>query len=177
MTTPTQTFPQTRSAPALHSVVRWPERYLPAKSAVFVRNEIVIPQAPDIVWAWLLRAQSWPEWYTNSRDIHFLSHAGPDLRNRSRFRWRTFGSRITSKVLEFEPCTRLAWDAHGIGVDGYHAWVLTPLDDGSTHVLTEETQHGWLARLGKMLMPTRMFDMHQLWLEALSAKAQGGPPV
>ena len=177
MTTPTQALPQTQSAPAVHSVVRWPERYLPGNSAVFVRNEILIPQSPEIVWAWLLRAQLWPEWYANSGDIHFLSHAGPDLRNRSRFRWRTFGARVTSKVLEFEPYARLAWDAHGIGVDGWHAWVLTRLDDGSTHVLTEETQHGWLARLGKWLMPHRMYEMHQLWLEGLSARAQSGPPA
>jgi uncharacterized protein YndB with AHSA1/START domain len=157
--------------------IRWPEEFLPARSAVWVRNEIVIAAPPETVWAWLVRAELWPEWYSNSADIHFISHAGLDLRNRSRFRWKTFGVRITSKVLEFEPCTRLGWDAHGIGLDAYHAWVLTPLADGSTHVLTEETQHGWLARLGNKLMPRRMSVRHQLWLEALSAKAQSGPPA
>jgi uncharacterized protein YndB with AHSA1/START domain len=162
---------------AAYHATRWPERYLPAKSAVFVRNEIVIAAPPDHIWPWLLRAELWPEWYANAADIHFLSHTGPDLRNRSRFRWRTFGVRITSKVLEFEPCTRLAWDAHGIGVEAYHAWTLTRLADGSTHVLTEETQNGWLARLGKRLMPNRMSAMHQAWLEALAAKAEAGPPA
>ena len=157
--------------------IRWPERFLPTKSAVFVRNEIVIAAAPEYIWSWLLRAELWPQWYANADDIHFLSHAGPDLRDRSRFRWKTFGVKITSKVLEFEPCTRLAWDAHGIGVDAYHGWVLTPLEDGSTHVLTEETQNGWLARLGKKLMPNRMSAMHQAWLEALKLKAESGPPT
>jgi uncharacterized protein YndB with AHSA1/START domain len=170
-------MPQTQPPQTARSTARWPDRYTPANSAVFVRNEIAIAAPPEVVWAWLLRAEAWPEWYANSRDIHFLSHAGPDLRNRSRFRWRTFGARVTSKVLEFEPYARLAWDAHGIGVDGYHAWVLTRTGDGGTHVVTEETQHGWLARLGKLLMPNRMHDMHQLWLEGLSAKAQGGPPA
>ena len=157
--------------------VRWPDRYLPAKSAVFVRNEIVIPAAPDVIWSWLIRARLWPEWYAHASNMHFLSHAGPDLRDRSRFRWKTFGVRITSKVLEFEPCARLAWDACGVGIDAYHVWVLTPLEDGSTHVLTEETQNGWLARFGKMFMPKRIPAMHQLWLEALSAKAAGGFPA
>ncbi len=152
--------------------IRWPECYLPGQSAVFAHNEIVIKAPVGIVWRLLIQAESWPEWYPNSADIHFLSHAGPNLRDRSRIRWNTFGTRITSKVLEFEPETRLAWNAHGIGVDAYHAWLLTPLADGSTHVLTEETQNGWLARLGKLLMPKRMERKHQMWLEALSVRAQ-----
>jgi uncharacterized protein YndB with AHSA1/START domain len=152
--------------------IRWPERYIPGQAAVFAHNEIVIKAPIDIVWRLLIRAENWPNWYPNSADIHFLSHAGPDLRDRSRIRWNTFGTRITSKVLEFEPETRLAWNAHGIGVDAYHAWLLTPLPDGRTHVLTEETQNGWLARLGKVLMPKRMERKHQAWLEALSRQAQ-----
>jgi len=156
---------------------RWPDSYLPEQSAVFVRNEIVVPAPAEVVWAWLVRAELWPMWYPNSGDIHFLSHAGPDLRNRSRFRWKTFGVRITSKVLEFEPYAQLAWDAHGIGIDAYHIWMLTPLADGTTHVLMEETQNGWLAKLGKTLRPRRKAAMHQVWLEALSAEAQSGPPI
>jgi uncharacterized protein YndB with AHSA1/START domain len=156
--------------------IRWPERYLPAHSAVFVSNEVIIPAAPEAIWRWLIRAELWPEWYTNASDIHFLSTSGPDLRDRSRFRWHTFGARITSKVLEFEPYSRIAWDAQGIGIDGYHAWRLTPLGDGSTEVLTQETQNGWRARIGKLLMPGRMQAMHQLWLESLKAKVASGPP-
>ncbi len=157
--------------------ILWPERYQPAHSEVFAHNEIVIPATPEVIWQWLLRADDWPHWYRNAADIHFLSHAGPNLRNRSRFRWNTFGIRVTSKVLEFEPCRRLSWDAQGIGVHAYHAWLLTPLGTGQTHVLTEETQTGWLARLGHALMPKRMEGQHQRWLEALSVRAQSGPPT
>jgi uncharacterized protein YndB with AHSA1/START domain len=156
----------------IQNQIRWPKRYLPGSTVVFVHNEIVIPAPPSVVWRILLRAEDWPTWYPNSADIHFVSHTGPDLRDRSRFRWNTFGTRVTSKVLEFEPERRLAWNAHGIGVDAYHAWLLTPLEDGSTHVLTEETQNGWLARLGKLLMPRRMESKHQQWLEELSRQAQ-----
>jgi uncharacterized protein YndB with AHSA1/START domain len=156
--------------------VRWPERFLPARTQVFVQNEIVIPAPPARVWAWLIRAELWPTWYPNSAHIHFLSHAGPDLRNRSRFRWRTFGIYITSKVLEFEPCERLAWEAQGIGIDAYHGWVLTEQTDGSTHVISEESQIGWLASLGKLLLPSRKKLEHQRWLEALSRQVQTGAP-
>ena len=170
MTDPTPTVTTTERP------IQWPAEYAPAVSTVFVSNEVVIPAAAEHVWRWLIRAELWPAWYSNSADIHFLSHAGPDLRNRSRFRWKTFGLRITSKVLQFEPCRRLAWDAHGVGLEAYHAWVLTPLADGSTHVLTEETQKGWLASVMQKLAPNRVKSMHQMWLESLSRKAQGGLP-
>ena len=156
--------------------ISWPDQFSPAKAQVFVHNEIIVPAPPERIWAWLLRAQLWPEWYANSAHIHFLSHTGPDLRDRSRFRWKTFGVRITSKVLEFEPNRKLAWDAQGVGIHAYHAWLLTPVSDGSTHVLTEETQTGWLARLSATLMPNRMYQQHQMWLESLAKKAQSGMP-
>ena len=157
--------------------IHWPEHYLPANTHVHVSNQIVIDAPADTVWAWLIRAGSWPNWYTNSADIHFLSHAGPDLRDRSRFRWKTFGARITSKVLEFEPERRLAWDAHGVGISAWHAWLLTPQPGGTTHILTEETQNGWRARLAHTLRPARLSRCHQLWLESLAAKAKTGLPV
>jgi uncharacterized protein YndB with AHSA1/START domain len=160
----------------MKTTIRWPERFDPAHTAVFVSNEITIAAEPEDVWRWLIRAELWPHWYPNSSDVHFVSTSGPDLRERSRFRWNTFGVRITSKVLEFEPCARLAWEAQGIGVDAYHAWLLTPTGDGGTHVLTQETQHGWLARLGKMMMPRRLETMHQVWLESLKVRALSGPP-
>lgn len=158
------------------SQIVWPAGHGPEQSAVFASNEILIAAPPERVWAWLVRAALWPEWYPNSADMHFQSHTGPDLRDRTRFRWKTFGIRVTSKVYEFEPVRRLAWNADGIGIHAWHAWLLTPQPDGSTHVLTQETQNGWLARLGKLLTPARMEQQHQLWLESLSRQAQSGPP-
>ena len=55
--------------------------------------------------------------------------------------------------------------------------MLTALADGSTHVVTEETQNGWLARLHQLVAPNRMAAVHQVWLESLSAEAAGGPPA
>ncbi len=165
-------------SPAMERRIRWPAAYQPAEAQVFARNELVIPAAPAVIWAWLLRARLWPTWYANSSDFHFLSQAGPDLQDQTIFRWKTFGLQVTCKVLEFDAPYRLAWDAQRMGVAAWHAWLLTPLADGSTHVLTEEVQHGWLARLGKVFTPGRMHSQHQLWLEGLSHQAQTGvPPV
>jgi hypothetical protein len=155
--------------------VQWPPHYAPSKAPVHVRNELDMNAPPDVVWAWLIRAQLWPTWYANSARVVFLDGPGPDLMPHTRFRWRTFGIGLESKVREFVPAERIAWDARALGVDAYHAWVISPMSRGS-HVLTEETQYGWLARLGDFLMPWRMHRYHQLWLEQLRDRAASGFP-
>jgi hypothetical protein len=114
-------------------------------------------------------------WYPNAHDVRLIGGSAADLSSGCSFTWRTFGVSIRSTVLEFTPPERVAWNALGLGVDAYHAWLITPTVAGS-HVLTEETQHGWAARLGSRLLPTRMSRFHQLWLERLSAAARTGPP-
>ena len=155
--------------------VRWPDYYQPRNCPVHVRNELDMAAAPEHVWAWLIRATLWPTWYANSANVKILEGKELDLRKGTRFRWKTFGVTITSTVLEYVSRERIAWNAHAFGFDGYHAWVLQPSARGC-HVLTEETQHGWLARLGKLLMPHRMYKFHQVWLEGLEAKAHGSLP-
>jgi len=127
------------------------------------------------MWAWLVRAPLWPSWYPNSWDVQPESGSSAQLTLGSFFTWRTFGVSIRSTVLEFVPPERIAWNAFGLGVDAYHAWLISPTATGS-HILTEETQYGWAARLGSILLPNRMLRGHQLWLERLSAVAQSGPP-
>jgi hypothetical protein len=152
------------------NTIIWPNEYSPQNTKLFVSNEIVVPAAPETIWAWLIRASLWPTWYSNS------SNVDRDLAADVTFHWRTFGVSLESKVREFVPYRRLAWDAKSLGVDAYHAWLLDPKPDGTTRVLTEETQNGWIARAGAALMPNRMHRFHQIWLESLSAKSQSGLP-
>ncbi len=139
--------------------IRWPSEYEPLRSPIHVRNELAMPVPPERVWGWLVRAHLWPSWYENSKNVRFLEGVAPDLAAGTRFRWTTFGVTIESRVLEFEPYERLAWDAHAAGVHAYHAWLISKTP-GGCHVVTEETQRGWMARLGKLLMPTRMYRFH-----------------
>jgi len=99
---------------------------------------------------------------------------GP-LRLGTTFRWTTFGVTIVSRVEEFALGERIAWNARGTGVDAYHAWLIEKTEKGC-RVLTEETQNGWAARLGKLFMPSRMQKYHQIWLEGLERQARGGGP-
>ncbi len=154
--------------------IRWPDEFAPNRAPIHVRNELAISAPASIVWAWLIRARDWPSWYSNSHDV-VLENEAADLAPGVTFRWRTFGVRLLSHVEEFVPPERLAWNARGLGVWVYHAWIVRPSATGCT-VLTEETQYGFLARLGHLLMPNRMYRLHQLWLEALRDNAQGGLP-
>ena len=165
---------QNQSAP--DSRVIWPARYAPDVAPVHVSNEILIDAPPEVVWAWLIRARTWPSWYSNSNNVR-QADGGElgDLALGTVFCWNTFSVSIESTVREFEVARRIAWDAKGFGVDAYHAWVLTECP-GGCHVLTEESQYGWGAKLLNFLMPQRMWNGHQLWLESLRQQSQQGFP-
>lgn len=154
-------------------MIRWPDKYDSARAPVHVANEIDTPALPEAVWAWLVCAPLWPSWYPNAKDV-VVEGGASQLALGVSFTWRTFGVGIRSTVLEFVSCERIAWSAFGLGVDAYHAWEITRTPAGA-HVLTEETQYGWAARLGSVVFPNRMWKFHQIWLEQLTAKAQSGP--
>jgi hypothetical protein len=155
--------------------IHWPERFHPRRAPIHVSNELSVTAPVDAVWEWLIHAPLWPTYYSNSSRI-VLQGGAKQLSKGARFRWKTFGVNLISVVEEFEPKQRIAWRARGTGVDAYHAWLLGPLAEGGCHILTEETQYGWLARLGSVFLPHRMHRYHQLWLEGLRTKAQAGPP-
>jgi uncharacterized protein YndB with AHSA1/START domain len=164
-----------RRATLKPNLIRWPDDYAPDKTKVHVRNDIEIAAPPEIVWAWLVRAPLWPTWYSNSSNVK-ITGGGEELKEGSKFQWRTFGANLNSTVLEYVKYERLAWDAHGIGVDAYHAWLLEKRPSGC-YVLTEENQKGFLARASNALRPNNMSQQHQNWLEGLKTKASGGPPA
>lgn len=152
--------------------INWPERFHPARAPVHVRNDLDMAARPEKVWAALIDAARWPEWYPNAADVRLLSGGG-ELAPGVRFRWTTFGATIVSEVAEFKPCERIAWTGTAFGIDVYHAWLILPSARGA-HVVTEETQYGALARLAAALLPGRMEKFHQIWLENLEARAGGG---
>lgn len=151
----------------------WPEDCLPERSQVHVRNEIRIAARPEVVWAWLVKAERWPSFYRNSARVRV--EGGGDLRPDASFTWWTFGSRVKSIVREFEPHSRLAWDAKELGAAGYHAWLLKPEGD-ATHVITEETQHGPSMAIARFVLTPAMRHFHQRWLVGLDKVARTGPP-
>jgi hypothetical protein len=138
---------------------------------VHVVNSIDIAASPSVVWTHLVRAPDWPTWYANASNV-VIDGGGTDLAPRTRFRWRTFGVGLKTTVFEWVENERIAWLALSTGVRAYHAWLIVPTETGC-RVITEETQHGFVARAGRMLFPNRMHDWHQKWLEGLKARSEG----
>src|SRR5262249_43559084 len=115
-------------------------------------------------------------WYENSKNVCFLNSPPPDLAFGTRFRWWTFDVTIVSTVREFvSEEGRIAWEGHAFGVHVYHAWLIRKTPDGC-HIVTEETQRGFLARISAVFRPGGMFRFHQLWLERLRDNAASGMP-
>jgi hypothetical protein len=167
--------------PVPYPALTWPVRFAPHEAPVFVHNHRLINAPQAVVWAWLVRARGWPTWYPNSSRVTLYwegaPYPGSVLRTGMLFRWCTFRLRIRSRVHVLDQqAGMLAWDGTGLGARVYHAWCLVPQADGSTLVVTEETQWGLGARLVHYLCPRRMWDGHALWLERLAAQAQQGMP-
>ncbi len=147
--------------------IHWQKGYAPDQAPIHVINRIEAAIPAGVVWTRLIHAAGWPAIYANAQNVR-IEGGGTDLFDGARFTWKTFGIALKSRVLEFEPETRIAWLATGIGVRACHAWLITPTATGCT-ILTEETQYGVVARAGRLLFPTRMEQWHQKWLEALAA--------
>jgi hypothetical protein len=156
------------------SSIRWPDKYSPERTSVHAHNELDMMAYPESVWAWLVRADLWPTWYSNSKDV-VIEGGGHELKLGTKFRWKTFGASLRSTVEEFALFERLAWSAKGTGIDVYHAWLIEKTSAGC-HVLTEENQNGLIARLSNSLRPGNMERYHQIWLENLLMKAKSGTP-
>ena len=151
--------------------IRWPTNFDPAHAPVHVRNELAMAAPAEAVWGALIRATEWPAFYPNARNVS-IEGGAHELSAGARFTWTTFAVRLQSVVEEFAPMERIAWSARAFGIAAYHAWLITP-SDGGCHVLTEETQHGFLARANKLVFPRRMGSWHQRWLEGLQVRAIG----
>ena len=147
--------------------IHWLKGYAPDEAPIHVVNRIDAAVPASLVWSRLINAAGWPAIYANAHDVK-VEGGGAELFDGARFTWKTFGVALKSRVLEFEPETRIAWLATSPGVKAYHAWLITPTATGCT-VLTEETQYGLVARAGRLLFPRRMEEWHQKWLEALAA--------
>ena len=151
--------------------INWPDRYRPENSAIHVVNELTMDAPPAAVWDCLIEASRWPEWYENAANVSIRDALDGRLFDGAQFRWKTFGVTIDSTVEEFVANERIAWSATAFGLDVYHAWLIIPTAHGCK-VITEETQNGFLARLGHLLRPGSMHKYHQIWLTGLETRAR-----
>jgi uncharacterized protein YndB with AHSA1/START domain len=149
------------------SGVRWPEDARPEVSPVYGRAEIEIAASPAVVFAHLVRAERWPEWFADCSSVHIEAGPAPDLQVGTRFRWTVMRVPVVTTVEECEPPTRLAWSGSGLGARAYHSWILEPTT-GGTRVTTEETQRGALPSLLRFVLRPLLRYSQRRWLADLA---------
>jgi hypothetical protein len=82
--------------------IHWPNGFHPEQADLFAHNEIVVHASCQKVFASIVDAQGWPEWYPNSHDVKLLDSPDGKLHEGTRFSWDTFGVHIESWVSSFQ---------------------------------------------------------------------------
>ncbi len=151
--------------------INWPSKYHPDNCAVHVANAMDMDVSMEAAWDRLIHATQWPNWYSNATNVRIMDPQKKKLDLGVKFRWKTFGMTINCTVEEFLPFERLAWSSESFGMGVYHAWLLCDRPQGC-HVITEETQNGFIPKIAASLMPGKMHKFHQIWLEGLNETAK-----
>ncbi len=149
----------------------WPDAYHPDRAHFHVVNQLQTMTPRELIWRRLIDAHNWHTLYSNAKRVE-IKGGRSMLDAGVGFAWTSFSLRLKSEVLACEQERFLAWRATGIGVDAMHWWRLDDPKDGphqgGTQIVTEETQIGWMARLGKSFIPRNIQFQHQRWLEGLA---------
>jgi uncharacterized protein YndB with AHSA1/START domain len=153
------------------AAIQWPPAYEPAKTNFYVYNEVDIQASPATVWGILIQAKTWPLWYEGAEDVRFGTEQDSLLTPALTMSWKTMGMQFPSTVREFVPNRILAWESVKRSIQGYHTWLILPTSAGC-RLITAESQTGWLTRMEKAFQPKKLHRLHQVWIEAIKAKAE-----
>jgi hypothetical protein len=165
--------PTTAAAPRI--AARWPDEARPEVSPIYSRREVAVAAPIAEVFAWLVHAERWPQWYSQCTRVRILAGPAPALGVGTRFRWTVLGVPVETTVEECDPPHRLAWSGTGLGAAAYHSWDFE-LTASGCRVITEETQRGAIPSLLRVLLRPLLSFTQDRWLAALAQVATSGPP-
>lgn len=136
---------------------------LAPRPPIVVRNEIVVRASAEQVWDLLTGVERWPTWYRACRWVRVEAES-PRV-----FRWKAHPPVLRSTEKASERPHLFAFDADTVGIHAERAFTIRPLPDGSgTVVVSDETQVGVLARLGRWLLAPRLHAANQVMFEDLA---------
>lgn len=133
--------------------------------------EVEIAALPQVVWDVLTRFENWPNW---NPDVKSMSFPGP-LAPGSEFRWKAGPGTIVSTLERIEPPRYVAWRGRTLRIKAYHEWWLEA-HNGGTHVRTEESFSGLLARLLRRSLEKTLDKSLQDGLEQLKREGERRSP-
>jgi hypothetical protein len=152
--------------------VHWPQGFDPSQADLFSHNELLINASCERIWSHIIDANGWPEWYPNAKEVQIIGDNV--LKDRTVFRWTTFGLPIESKVNEFTPYTRIGWYGYAPGTapSFYHTWYLKTRDNACL-VVTDDVGKGEEAVHLRETDEGLMHRGHDLWLVTLKWVSEG----
>jgi hypothetical protein len=152
--------------------VHWPQGFDPSQADLFSHNELLINASCERIWSHIIDANGWPEWYPNAKEVQIIGDNV--LKDRTVFRWTTFGLPIESKVNEFTPYTRIGWYGYAPGTapSFYHTWYLKTRDNACL-VVTDDVGKGEDAVHLRETDEGLMHRGHDLWLATLKWVSEG----
>ena len=112
------------------------------KKPVSANAEIFIQASLDRVWLIQTNISKWKSW---NSDIESMNVVG-DVGLGTTFKWEAGGVNIESKIIEFIPKQKIAWEGKAFGISAYHIWSFSE-EDAKVRVYTEERFSGTLAWL------------------------------
>jgi hypothetical protein len=130
-------------------------------------RSIEIQALPEVVWDVLTGFANWPTW---NPDVKSMSFDGP-LEPGSSFRWKAGPGTIVSTLEEVDPPRRVRWRGKTMSIHALHEYRLEARD-GGTHVETEETFSGLLARLMRGNLQKTLDQSLEQGLEHLKAESE-----
>jgi hypothetical protein len=133
-------------------------------------RSINISAPPEVVWEVLTRFADWPQW---NPDVKSMSFEGP-VAPGSTFRWKAGPGTIVSTLEEVDPPRSVRWRGKTLSIKAMHVWRLEPRE-GGTHVETEETFSGLLARLMRASLQKTLDRSLEQGLEHLKREAERRP--
>jgi uncharacterized protein YndB with AHSA1/START domain len=131
------------------------------------RREIDVSAPPDVVWEVLTDFDRWQEW---NPDVKSMSFDGP-LAPGAMFRWKAGPGTIVSTVEEIDRPSYIRWRGRTLSIAALHEWRFEGRD-GGTHVETDESFSGMLARLLRGSLQKQLDRALEEGLEHLKREAE-----
>jgi hypothetical protein len=149
--------------------IQWPEGFRPEQCCVHVHNELLSEATAEALWAALITATKWPDWYRHCKNVR-IDGGADQLAPDAQFRWSTGGVAFSTKVVDFDPTQTISWTAVNPVIQAHHAWQIEQTDRGSL-IVTEETQRGALPWATRPISRQQTNRLHREWLTALADRA------
>jgi uncharacterized protein YndB with AHSA1/START domain len=134
---------------------------------VVAASEIDIAAPPETVWDVLTDFERWPRWNPDVKSMSFSGTVGEG----AVFRWRAGPGTISSRIRRVDRPRLIGWTGKTLGIEAVHVYRLEP-HDGGTHVTTEESYEGALARLFRGPILRMLENALETGLDRLKAESE-----